>query len=89
MNPANSFYLSELNQGRAPLKLLDVQFGQEVEVNVYKKLDEVLIKLPKRKLGGFSGQGQRLGSPIPGESSPAEVPKNETPAAQEQTHAGQ
>ncbi|CAI4943503.1 BAD_HP_G0024810.mRNA.1.CDS.1 [Saccharomyces cerevisiae] len=41
-------------------------------------------KAPKRKLGGFSGQGQRLGSPIPGESSPAEVPKNETPAAQEQ-----
>lgn len=82
-DPANSFYLSELNQGRAPLKLLDVQFGQEVEVNVYKKLDES-YKAPKRKLGGFSGQGQRLGSPIPGESSPAEVPKNETPAAQEQ-----
>ncbi|QHS71510.1 protein phosphatase regulator SHP1 [Saccharomyces paradoxus] len=84
-DPANSFYLSELNQGRAPLKLLDVEFGQEVEVNVYKKLDEP-YRAPKRKLGGFSGQGQRLGSPIPGESlSPAEIPRDETPVAQEQS----
>lgn len=65
-DPANSFYLSELNQGRAPLKLLDVEFGQEVEVNVYKKLDES-FQPTKRKLGGFSGKGQRLGSPIPGD----------------------
>ncbi|CAI4054855.1 hypothetical protein SKDZ_02G0490 [Saccharomyces kudriavzevii ZP591] len=82
-DPANSFYLSELNQGRAPLKLLNVEFGQEVEVNVYKKLDEP-YKAPKRKMGGFSGQGQRLGSPIPGESlSPVEEPRVETPVVQE------
>lgn len=66
-DPANEFYLNELNQGRAPLKLLDVKFGQEVEVNVFKKLDEN-YKPPKRKLGGFYGKGQRLGSPIPGET---------------------
>ena len=84
-DPANSFYLSELNQGRAPLKLLDVEFGQEVEVNVYKKLDEP-YKTPKRKLGGFSGQGQRLGSPIPGESlSPVEVAKDEAPIVEEES----
>lgn len=84
-DPANSFYLSELNQGRAPLKLLNVEFGQEVEVNVYKKLDEP-YKAPKRKLGGFSGQGQRLGSPIPGESlSPVEVPRDEALAAEEES----
>lgn len=65
-DPANAFFLNELNQGRAPLKLLNVEFGQEVEVNVFKKLDES-YKPPKRKLGGFEGKGQRLGSPIPGE----------------------
>lgn len=37
-DPENSYYLKELNQGRAPLKLLDVEFGQEVDVTVYKKL---------------------------------------------------
>lgn len=81
-DPANSFYLNELNQGRAPLKLLDVEFGQEVDVNVHKKLDES-YQLPKRKLEGFHGTGQRLGSPIPGDaklsseppSAPAPVPE--------------
>ncbi|SCU89100.1 LAMI_0D12398g1_1 [Lachancea mirantina] len=71
-DPANGYYLSELNQGRAPLRLLDVEFGQEVDVNVFKKLDES-FKAPKRKLGGFLGEGQRLGSPIPGESIPTEL----------------
>ncbi|EDO16427.1 hypothetical protein Kpol_1030p37 [Vanderwaltozyma polyspora DSM 70294] len=70
-DPANSFYLNELNQGRAPLKLLNVEFGQEVDVNVYKKLDES-YKAQKRKLGGFQGAGQRLGSPIPGDASPSQ-----------------
>ncbi|CAL9737681.1 UBX domain-containing protein 1 [Monosporozyma servazzii] len=77
-DPANAFFLNELNQGRAPLKLLNVEFGQEVEVNVLKKLDES-FKAPKRKFAGFQGHGQRLGSPIPGDSmSPGVV---ETPAS--------
>lgn len=71
-DPANSFYLKELNQGRAPLQLLDVEFGQEVDVNVYKKLDES-YKPSKRQLGGFHGSGQRLGSPIPGDSQRSSV----------------
>lgn len=71
-DPANSFYLNELNQGRAPLKLLNVEFGQEVDVNVYKKLEESYTP-PKTKMSGFHGQGQRLGSPIPGESETSSV----------------
>lgn len=85
-DPANSFYLNELNQGRAPLKLLNVEFGQEVDVNVHKKLDES-YKPPKRKIEGFHGRGQRLGSPVPGDApEPAvatatqAVPKTETKA---------
>ncbi|CDK25504.1 unnamed protein product [Kuraishia capsulata CBS 1993] len=65
-DPANAAYLNELNSGRAPLALLDVQFGQDVDVNVMKRLDED-YKPPKRKLGGFVGSGHRLGSPVPGE----------------------
>lgn len=65
-DPSNAHYLNELNQGRAPLKLLDVQYGQEVEVNVLKKLDES-FKPPKASQAGFRGEGQRLGSPIPGD----------------------
>ncbi|CAR26153.1 hypothetical protein ZYGR_0E01360 [Zygosaccharomyces rouxii] len=83
-DPANSFYLNELNQGRAPLKLLDVEFGQEVDVNVYKKLDES-YKPPKRKLGGFQGQGQRLGSPVPGDSNASSVEPVKIPESPAET----
>lgn len=63
-DPKNSVYLSELNKGRAPLALLDVKIGQEVDVNVMKKLDEE-FKPPKRKIEGFHGSGHRLGSTVP------------------------
>ncbi|CCD25242.1 protein phosphatase regulator SHP1 NDAI_0E04250 [Naumovozyma dairenensis CBS 421] len=85
-DPANSFYLKELNQGRAPLNLLNVEFGQEVDVNVHKKIDES-FKPPKRKLGGFHGQGQRLGSPIPGESESSVEPSILKAKAEETTAA--
>lgn len=62
-DPANATYLAELNSGRAPLSLLNVEYGQDVDVNVIKKLDEE-YKPPKRKIGGFHGTGQRLGSPV-------------------------
>jgi UBX domain-containing protein 1 len=74
-DPANATYLSELNSGRAPLSLLNVEYGQDVDVNVLKKLDED-FKPPKKKIGGFHGQGQRLGSPI---SPDYEPPKPESP----------
>lgn len=82
-DPANSYYLNELNQGRAPLKLLDVEFGQEVDVNVYRKLDES-FKPPKKAVKGFQGAGKRLGSPIPGESlSPEPIIEESKPAKDE------
>lgn len=74
-NSANSYYLNELNQGRAPLKLLDVEFGQEVDVNVYKKLEES-YKPPKRKLRGLGGTGRRLGSSISENNSPIQTESN-------------
>lgn len=74
-DPANATYLAELNAGRAPLSLLNVQYGQDVDVNVRKNLDEE-YKPPKRKLGGFHGSGHRLGSPV----SPDYVSPSSTPA---------
>lgn len=67
-DPNNAAVLQELNRGRVPMSLLDVEFGQDVDVSVYKKTDEDWTP-PKRKLGGFHGLGQRLGSPVPGEAT--------------------
>lgn len=67
-DPANAAVLQELNRGRVPMSLLDVEFGQDVDVSVYKKTEEEWTP-PKRKAGGFHGQGQRLGSPVPGEEA--------------------
>lgn len=66
--------LSELKQGRVPVSLLDVESGQDVDVTVIRKVDEDYVP-PKASQGGFHGQGQRLGSPVPGEVlvSPAPV----------------
>lgn len=83
-DPENASVLQELNRGRVPVALLNVEFGQDVDVSVIKKTDEDWTP-PKRKVGGFHGQGQRLGSPVPGELSSGPVatpPPTETPKAQ-------
>lgn len=67
-DPNNATVLQELNAGRVPMSLLDVEFGQDVDVSVFKKTEEDWTP-PKKKSGGFHGLGQRLGSPVPGESS--------------------
>lgn len=71
-DPANTNYLKAIEQGTAPLSILNAQQGQGVDVHVVRKLDEDYIP-PKRKVGGFQGHGQRLGSPVPGEPSPSPV----------------
>lgn len=82
-DPANATYLAELNSGRAPLSLLNVEYGQDVDVNVIKKLDEE-YKPPKRTLGGFHGTGQRLGSPV---STDYQPPASNTQTQQPETKA--
>lgn len=68
-DPANEGVLQELNRGRVPVLLLDVEFGQDVDVLVFKKTDEDWSP-PKRKVAGYQGKGFRLGSPVPGEAAP-------------------
>lgn len=72
-DPENEQLLHELKQGRVPVSLLNVEFGQDVDVLVVRKVDEDYTP-PKRPAGGFHGQGQRLGLPVPGETAPEPAP---------------
>lgn len=68
-DPANQPLMEQINQGHAPLSMLDVQPGQEVDLNLDPHKDENYVQ-PKPKYKPFSGAGQRLGSPTPGLSNP-------------------
>lgn len=76
-DPANQSLMEQINQGHAPLSMLDVQPGQEVDLNLDPHKDDDYVQ-PKPKYKPFSGSGQRLGSPTPGvgasSSSSAPVP---------------
>ena len=63
-DPRNSDILNSIRQGRAPLNIMNVQPGQEVDVEI-KQHEEKYVK-PKMKYKPFGGSGQRLGSPTPG-----------------------
>jgi len=67
-DPANEHIMQEINQGRAPKALLDVQPDQEVDLNLEPHKGENYVA-PKPKYKPFGGQGQRLGSPTPGLAS--------------------
>lgn len=62
-DPSNAANLQAINSGHAPLSLLNVEVGQEVDLRVQKKLDKEYQ--PPKKYIPFSGTGQRLGSPTP------------------------
>lgn len=66
-DPANAAILAQIKSGRAPLAILDVEMGQEVDVKLEQHPDKYVQ--PKKKYMPFSGGGQRLGSPTPGVSS--------------------
>lgn len=67
-DPANARTLEMINTGHAPLHILNVEHGQEVDVEVHAHKDED-YKQPKKKYVPFSGSGNRLGSPTPGGAS--------------------
>lgn len=66
-DPRNAEILNLIRQGRAPLNIMNVQPGQEVDVEI-KQHDEKYVK-PKKKFRPFEGSGHRLGSPTPGAPS--------------------
>lgn len=67
-DPANAAVLEMINRGRAPLDLLGVEQGQEVDLQVHPHREED-YKPPPKKYRPFGGEGQRLGSPTPALSS--------------------
>lgn len=77
-DPANQAIMAEINRGRAPLQLLDVQPHQEVDLNLEPHKDENYVQ-PKKIYRPFGGSGQRLGSPTP--SAPSAVTAPSQPAA--------
>lgn len=80
-DPANEHVMQEINQGRAPKALLDVQPDQEVDLNLEPHKGENYVA-PKPKYKPFSGAGQRLGSPTPGlASTSASASTSQAPAA--------
>ena len=80
-DPANQGIMAEINRGRAPLALLDVQPDQEVDLNLEPHKDENYVQ-PKKKYKPFGGSGQRLGSPVPSASTTATIPQQSAaPAA--------
>ncbi|ORX49523.1 SEP-domain-containing protein [Hesseltinella vesiculosa] len=87
-DPANASMLSEINQGRAPLSLLNVRHGQPVDVKVARRQDEDYIP-PKPAKGKRTDlfaltSGARLGSGSPSSSTtPSQA--SSTPSQQSST----
>lgn len=79
-DPANASTLALINQGRAPLALLGVQPGQEVDLKLDTHKNENYVA-PKKSYKPFGGSGQRLGSPTPGVAATAPPPPAAAAAA--------
>ena len=62
-DPGNQSTLQAINSGRAPLSLLNVRFGQPVELLVARRTHEKYIPPPPPPSKPFMGQGNRLGAP--------------------------
>lgn len=60
-DPENSELLAQIQAGRAPPSILNVQEGEPVELNVTKRLEE---EFPTTRRA-FTGTGHRLGAPVP------------------------
>ncbi|PWN93927.1 SEP-domain-containing protein [Acaromyces ingoldii] len=88
-DPRHAETLAAINNKRAPLHLLNVAFGQPVELRVDKRTNEKYKYTPP-PLKAFSGSGNRLGSPAPAmggaasasasSSAVASVPQSSSPA---------
>lgn len=86
-DPRNAEILEGIRQGRAPLAIMNVEGGQEVDVEL-KQHDEKYVQ-PKPKYKPFAGTGQRLGSPTPGvpaAASSASAPAPAPAAEQKPSH---
>lgn len=63
-DPGNQEILEAIHAGRAPLHLLNVRFGQPVELVVTRRTNEKYVPPPPPPAKPFEGEGNRLGAPI-------------------------
>lgn len=83
-DPTNQETLRAINAGRAPLSVLNVRFGQPVELVVARRTNEKYVPPPPPPMKPFEGQGNRLGAPSAGIAAapePAAAPLTPSPAS--------
>ncbi|CAJ2506569.1 Uu.00g006990.m01.CDS01 [Anthostomella pinea] len=68
-DPANADALRMIQQGRAPIHLMNVRYDEPLDVKLQQH-EENYRPLPK-VYKPFGGEGRRLGSPVPGDSADA------------------
>ena len=71
--------LKALNEGRAPLELLNVRFGQRVDVQIANRPQEMYRPPPPKPMKAFGGSGNRLGAPTPELAGSPAASSSETP----------
>ena len=76
-DPQNAEILAQIKKGRAPMRILNVEVDQEVDVTVVQNHEEK-YKQPKKTYKAFGGSGQRLGSPAPDVATSSAPPPTTT-----------
>ncbi|KAI3625059.1 hypothetical protein CBS9595_000420 [Malassezia furfur] len=80
-DPANRETLEAINSGRAPLSLLNVRFGQPVELLVARRTNEKYVPPPPPPMQPFGGSGNRLGAPAPPRPAAAPAATSSAPTS--------
>ena len=79
-DPANQMDLQMIRSGRAPLHLMNVENDQPVDVKLHQH--DTPYKPQPKKYKPFSGSGQRLGAPVPGDGNTTSASASAAPPAQ-------
>ncbi|KAK7955310.1 SEP domain-containing protein [Apiospora saccharicola] len=77
-DPENADALRMIQQGRAPVHLMNVRYDEPLDVKLQQH-EENFRQLPK-VYKPFSGEGRRLGSPVPGDGGAAAASSTTTAA---------
>jgi len=80
-DPQHAATLQAIQNGTAPEHVLNVRFGQQVELRVAKRTNEEYIAPPKKPAKPFSGSGNALGSSTSTSSAVPSKPASPAPAA--------
>lgn len=86
-DPQNMETLNAIQSGTAPERVLNVRYGQQVELRVAKRTNEDYVPPPKKPAKPFSSSGNRLGSPAPSMSTGTSTPQLQQSTSQQQAPA--